>query len=143
MYPSRQTSQDSDLPASQCRGIQTGRSLLRMYLRKADKGQQVCDRPQAFFLPLDQTNSDKTDLIDLETSAEKDLTDLQGALRKNRPDYIAAAEERAGRVSRGTEDRKCSDSVMTRSDHSQKAQKPLKSSQMTRSQSSPRGNSIL
>ena len=102
MYPSRQTSQDSDLPASQCRGIQTGRSLLRMYLRKvirhvidyslfypeilqADKGQQVCDRPQAFFLPLDQTNSDKTDLIDLETSAEKDLTDLQGALRKNRP----------------------------------------------------------
>ena len=36
MYPSRQASQDSDLPASQCRGIQTGRSLLRMYLRKVD-----------------------------------------------------------------------------------------------------------
>ena len=36
MYPSRQPSQDSDLPASQCRGIQTGRSLLRMYLRKVD-----------------------------------------------------------------------------------------------------------
>ena len=52
---------------------------------QADKGQQVCDRPQAFFLPLDQTNPDQTDLIDLETSAEKDLTDLQGALRKNRP----------------------------------------------------------
>ena len=54
---------------------------------QADKGQQACERPQAFFLPLDQTNSDKTgaDLIDLETSAEKDLTDLQGALRKNRP----------------------------------------------------------
>ena len=46
-------------------------------------------------------------------------------------------------MSRGTEDRKCSDSVMTRSDHSQKAHKPLKSSQMTRSQSSPRVNSIL
>ena len=37
MYPSRQHSQDSDLPASRCRGIQTGRSLLRMYLRKVVK----------------------------------------------------------------------------------------------------------
>ena len=34
MYPSRQPSQDSDIPPSQCRGIQTGSSLLRMYLRK-------------------------------------------------------------------------------------------------------------
>ena len=59
--------------------------ILYPLILQADKGQQVSDRPQAFFLPLDQTNSDKTDLIDLETSAEKDLTDLQGALRKNRP----------------------------------------------------------
>ena len=36
MCPSRQTSQDSDTPPSQCRGIQTGRSLLRMYLRKVE-----------------------------------------------------------------------------------------------------------
>ena len=36
MYPPRQASQDSHLPASQSRGIQTGRSLLRMYLRKVD-----------------------------------------------------------------------------------------------------------
>ena len=79
MYRPRPAFQDSNLPASQCRGIQTGRIL------QADKGQQVCDRPQAFFLPLDQTNSDITDVIDLETSSKKDFTDLQGALRKNRP----------------------------------------------------------
>ena len=36
MFPSRQASQDSDIPPSQCRGSQTGRSLLRMYLRKVD-----------------------------------------------------------------------------------------------------------
>ena len=41
----------------------------------------MTERPQAFFLPLDQT-----DLIDLETKKpEKDPTDLQEALRKNRP----------------------------------------------------------
>ena len=34
MYPSRQQSQDSDAPSNQCRGIQTGSSLLRMYLKK-------------------------------------------------------------------------------------------------------------
>ena len=33
-YPSRQPSLDSEIPTSQCRGIQTGSSLLRMYLRK-------------------------------------------------------------------------------------------------------------
>ena len=52
---------------------------------QADKGQQVCERPQAFFLPLDQTSPAQTDLIDLETNTEKELTDLQEALRKNRP----------------------------------------------------------
>ena len=36
-------------------------------------------------MPLDQTSPDQTDLIDLETNAEKDKTDLQEALRKNRP----------------------------------------------------------
>lgn len=35
MYPSRQASQDSDIPPpNQCRGIQTGSSLLRMYMKK-------------------------------------------------------------------------------------------------------------
>ena len=34
MYPSRQASQDSEIPQNQCRGIQTGSSLLRMYLKK-------------------------------------------------------------------------------------------------------------
>ena len=52
---------------------------------QADKGQQVCDRPQAFFLPLDQKSPDDHDFIDLETSTETDVTDLQEALRKHRP----------------------------------------------------------
>ena len=34
MYPSRQQSQESEVPPNQCRGIQTGSSLLRMYLKK-------------------------------------------------------------------------------------------------------------
>ena len=34
MYPSRQQSQESEVPSNQCRGIQTGSSLLRMYLKK-------------------------------------------------------------------------------------------------------------
>ena len=55
---------------------------------QADKGQQVCERPQAFFLPLDQTSANQTDLIDLETNVEKDLTDLQEALRKKRPGFV-------------------------------------------------------
>ena len=54
-----------------------------LFCLQADKGQQVTERPQAFFLPLDQT-----DLIDLETKPEKDLTDLQEALRKNRPGSV-------------------------------------------------------
>ena len=36
MYPPTPASQDSNLPASQCRGIQTGRTPLQMYLRKVD-----------------------------------------------------------------------------------------------------------
>ena len=55
---------------------------------QADKGQQVCDRPQAFFLPLDQKSPDDHDFIDLETSTETDVTDLQEALRKHRPGNI-------------------------------------------------------
>lgn len=149
MYPSRQASQDSDSgPPNQCRAIQTGNSLLRMYLKKADKGQQVCDRPQAFFLPLDQKSPDDHDFIDLETSTETDVTDLQEALRKHRPDYIAAAEERAGRVSRNNEDKKNNDekkfkdSPMTRSTE-MKVKKQPTVNQMKRSQSTPRVNSIL
>eukprot|EP00092_Neocalanus_flemingeri_P049575 GFUD01057017.1.p1 GENE.GFUD01057017.1~~GFUD01057017.1.p1 ORF type:complete len:654 (+),score=166.81 GFUD01057017.1:99-1964(+) len=142
MYPSRQQSQDSEAPTNQCRGIQTGSSLLRMYLKKADKSQQLSDRPQAFFLPLDANADDKTDLIDLETSAENDLTDLQKALRKHRPDYIAAAEERAGRLSRNTEDKKPKDNVMTRSTENQ-LKKSSSVSLVKRSQSTPRVSSIL
>jgi len=142
MYPSRQHSQDSEAPSNQCRGIQTGSSLLRMYLKKADKSQQLSDRPQAFFLPLEQNADDKTNLIDLETSTENDLTDLQKALRKHRPDYIAAAEERAGRLSRNTEDKKPTDNVMTRSIEN-RLKKPSSISLVKRSQSTPRVSSIL
>ena len=34
MYPSRQASQDSEIPTPRSRGIQTGNSLLRMYMKK-------------------------------------------------------------------------------------------------------------
>ena len=57
-------------------------------------------------------------------------------------DYIAAAEERAGRLSRGGEDKKSKD-VMTRSSTENKKKKPTTSSLMKRSQSSPRVSSIL
>ena len=52
---------------------------------QADKGQQVRDGPQAFFLPLDQVSTEKSDFIDLETTTDKEATDLQEALRKKRP----------------------------------------------------------
>ena len=57
----------------------------RLKLFQADKGQQVCDRPQAFFLPLDQISPDNSEFIDLETNNDDDTTDLQQALRKKRP----------------------------------------------------------
>ena len=53
-------------------------------------------------------------MIDLEGGGETEETDLQRALRRRRPDYIAAAEERAGRVSRGAAERAKED-AMTRS----------------------------
>lgn len=57
-------------------------------------------------------------------------------------DYIAAADERAGRLSRGGEEKKCKENLMTRSTET-KSKKPVTSSLMKRSQSSPRVNSIL
>ena len=63
-------------------------------------------------------------------------------------DYIAAAEERAGRVSRNNEDKKNNDekkfkdSPMTRSTE-MKVKKQPTVNQMKRSQSTPRVNSIL
>lgn len=113
-------------------------------MKKADKGQQVRDGPQAFFLPLDQESSEKSDYIDLETTTDKEATDLQEALRKKRPDYIAAAEERAGRFSRNNEEKK-QDNPMTRSTEIKPRKSPNGnfSNQMKRSQSTPRVNSIL
>ena len=58
------------------------------------------------------------------------------------PDYIAAADERAGRLSRGGEDKKCSENLMIRSTET-KSKKPVTSSLMKRSKSSPRVSSIL
>ena len=55
---------------------------------QADKSQQVRDGPQAFFLPLDQESSEKSDYIDLETTTDKEATDLQEALRKKRPGKV-------------------------------------------------------
>ena len=46
------------------------------------------DGPQAFFLPLDQVSTEKSDFIDLETTTDKEATDLQEALRKKRPGKI-------------------------------------------------------
>ena len=57
-------------------------------------------------------------------------------------DYIAAAEERAGRLSRNNEDKKLKDNVMTRSIESQ-LKKPSQFSTVKRSQSTPRVSSIL
>ena len=51
MYPSRQASQESDIvPSNQCRGIQTGNSLLRMYLKK------VSILTFSFLIPLPHPN---------------------------------------------------------------------------------------
>ena len=55
---------------------------------QADKGQQVRDGPQAFFLPLDQISTEKSEFIDLETTTDKEATDLQEALRKKRPGKV-------------------------------------------------------
>ena len=107
---------------------------------QADKGNQVQAQPQAFFLPLGEGEGGP--VIDLEVSGETEETDLQRALRQRRPDYIAAAEERAGRLSRGAAER--SKGEMTRSTEGG-APRPLKPSMLTmkRSQSSPRVSSIL
>ena len=107
---------------------------------QADKGNQVQAQPQAFFLPLGE--GEDGPVIDLEVSGETEETDLQRALRQRRPDYIAAAEERAGRLSRGAAER--SKGEMTRSTEGG-APRPLKPSMLTmkRSQSSPRVSSIL
>ena len=59
---------------------------------QADKGQQVRDGPQAFFLPLDQVSTEKSDFIDLETTTDKEATDLQEALRKKRPGKFTNTE---------------------------------------------------
>ena len=58
------------------------------HIIQADKGQQVRDGPQAFFLPLDQVSTEKSDFIDLETTTDKEATDLQEALRKKRPGKV-------------------------------------------------------
>ena len=68
-------------------------------------------------------------------------------LNSNPPDYIAAAEERAGRFSRNNEEKK-QDNPMTRSTEIKPRKSPNErggnfSSQMKRSQSTPRVNSIL
>lgn len=120
---------------------QTGNSLLRMYMKKANKGLQVCERPQAFFLPLDQQSSESVDYIDLELSNDNNVADLQGALKKNRPDYIAAAEERAGRLSRNNEEKK--ESKMTKSTEIKTKKTNTQGAHLKRSQSTPRVNSIL
>ena len=109
---------------------------------QADKGNQVQAQPQAFFLPLGEGEELGGPVIDLEVSGETEETDLQRALRQRRPDYIAAAEERAGRLSRGAAER--SKGEMTRSSEGG-APRPLKPAMLTmkRSQSSPRVSSIL
>lgn len=151
--------------------MQTGSSLLRMFLKKvfilfqqslqinlliplsiiclqADKGNQVQAQPQAFFLPLGEGEEGGGPVIDLEVSGETEETDLQRALRQRRPDYIAAAEERAGRLSRGAAERSKvatpTSAEMTRSTEGG-VQRPMKPQMLTmkRSQSSPRVSSIL
>ena len=106
-------------------------------------------QPQAFFLPLGETDQPEP-VIDLELTGETEETDLQRALRQRRPDYIAAAEERAGRLSRGAAERAkgatpTSSAEMTRSTGSNGVQRPMKPQMLTmkRSQSSPRVSSIL
>lgn len=151
--PSRQASQGSPPPASRNQGMQTGSSLLKMFLKKADKGNQVQAQPQAFFLPLaDEGDEGSSNVIDLEVTGETEETDLQRALRQRRPDYIAAAEERAGRLSKGAAERSqkgatlTSQTEMTRSTEGRGAQqRPSKPPVLTmkRSQSSPRVSSIL
>ena len=105
-------------------------------------------QPQAFFLPLGETGEEP--VIDLELSGETEETDLQRALRQRRPDYIAAAEERAGRLSRGAAERSkgatpTTSTEMARSTGSTGVQRPMKPQMLTmkRSQSSPRVSSIL
>lgn len=128
--------------------MQTGSSLLRMFLKKADKGNQVREQPQAFFLPLEEGEPGSSSVIDLEAAGgETEETDLQKALRKRRPDYIAAAEERAGRLSRGAQERaregqeRTKEGAMTRSTEGQGRGQALAT--VKRSQSSPRVNSLL
>ena len=105
-------------------------------------------QPQAFFLPLGEGEEGGGPVIDLEVSGETEETDLQRALRQRRPDYIAAAEERAGRLSRGAAERAKgatpTSAEMTRSTEGG-AQRPMKPQMLTmkRSQSSPRVSSIL
>ena len=119
---------------------------------QADKGNQVQAQPQAFFLPLGEAGEEGNGpVIDLEVQGETEETDLQRALRQRRPDYIAAAEERAGRLSRGAAERSkgatpTSTAEMTRSTEGGGVQqRPIKPQMLTmkRSQSSPRVSSIL
>ena len=126
-------------------------SFLHAISFQADKGNQVQAQPQAFFLPLGEAGEEGGGpVIDLEVSGETEETDLQRALRQRRPDYIAAAEERAGRLSRGAAERSKgatpTSGEMTRSaEGGGVQQRPMKPQMLTmkRSQSSPRVSSIL
>ena len=125
----------------------TGNSLLRAYMKR-DKGNQVSERPQAFFLPLDNNDQESPDnnhgVIDLETTDDKDVANLQEALRKNRPDYIANAEERAGRLSRNNEERKVKEEPVNKiKTRESKIPKSNSSVKMSQSYPNPRVNSIL
>ena len=119
-YPSRQASQGSPPPPSRSQGMQTGSSLLRMFLKKvkhqllcilplflflhqADKGNQVREQPQAFFLPLEEGEPGSSSVIDLEAAGGVSSSVSSRSARSRRRSVRSSSRESSSSISSSSE----------------------------------------